>query len=85
MRNLLTNDREKRHQACNRLQKGYKFSKELAFALIPDQRIGWYISQAPVMISEVEVNISQVFDQNRLDINNVPKGEIIRETAQHII
>ncbi len=28
MRNLLTDDREKRHQARNRLQKGYEFSKE---------------------------------------------------------
>ena len=85
MRNLLTDDREKRRQTHNRLQKGYKFSKEQAFALIPDQRIGRYISQAPVMIPEAEENISQVFDQNGLDINNAPEGETIRETAQRII
>ncbi|CAG8450034.1 15826_t:CDS:2 [Cetraspora pellucida] len=32
-------DKEKRYQACNRLQKGYEFSKEQAFALIPHERI----------------------------------------------
>ncbi len=62
MHNLLTDDKEKRHQVCNHFQKKYKFSKEQAFALIPDQRIGRYISQAPVVIPEAEVNISQVFD-----------------------
>ena len=56
-----------------------------AFALIPNQRIGQYISQAPVVIPEVKVNISQVFDQNGFDINNVLEGETIRETAQCII
>jgi len=85
MPNLLTDDRKKRHQVHNRLQKEYKFSKEQAFALIPDQRIGRYISQAPVMIPEAEENISQVFDQNGLDINNAPEGETIRETVQRII
>ncbi|RIA87451.1 hypothetical protein C1645_827779 [Glomus cerebriforme] len=33
-------DKEKRHQAHDRLQKGYKFSKEQAYALIPHERIG---------------------------------------------
>ena len=80
MRNLLGDDREKRCQARNRLQKGYQFSKEQAFALIPDQRIGRYISQVPVLEEpgiEAEVNISLVSD-------NVPEGETIKETAQHI-
>ena len=36
MRNLLGDDREKRYQAHNHLQKGYQFSKEQAFALISD-------------------------------------------------
>jgi len=40
MHNLLGDDREKRRQARNHLQKGYQFSKEQAFALISDQRIG---------------------------------------------
>ncbi len=33
-------DKEKRHQACDYLQKGYKFSKEQAFVLISHERIG---------------------------------------------
>ena len=33
-------DKEKRRQARDRLQKGYKFSKEQAYALIPYERIG---------------------------------------------
>ena len=33
-------DREKRRQARDHLQKGYKFSKEQACALIPHERIG---------------------------------------------
>ena len=38
-----------------------------------------------MVIPEAEVNISQVFDQNGLDINNASEGETIRETAQRII
>ncbi|RIB03001.1 hypothetical protein C2G38_2226289 [Gigaspora rosea] len=45
---LLTDDKEKRRQACNRLLNGYKFSKEQVFALIPFQRVGRCKSQAPV-------------------------------------
>ena len=37
---LLPGDREKKRQARDRLQKGYKFSKEMAFVLIPHERIG---------------------------------------------
>ena len=37
---LLTDDKEKRRQARNRLLNGYKFSKEQVFALIPHERIG---------------------------------------------
>ena len=33
-------DKEKRCQARDRLQKGYKFSKEQAFALISHERVG---------------------------------------------
>ena len=33
-------DKEKRCQARDRLQKGYKFSKEQAFALISHKRVG---------------------------------------------
>ncbi|RGB39842.1 hypothetical protein C1646_664278 [Rhizophagus diaphanus] len=69
MRNLLGDDREKRHQTRNHLQKGYQFSKEQAFALIPDQRNGRYISQVPVLEElglEAEVNISLVPQKARL-------------------
>ena len=38
-------DKEKRHQTCDRLQKGYKFSKKQAYALIPYERIGRSKSQ----------------------------------------
>ncbi len=83
--NLLINDKEKRRQIRNHLQKEYKFSKEQAFALIFNQRIGWCISQVLMKIPEVEVNISQVFDQNELDINNVSEGKTIRKMSQRII
>ena len=42
---ILPEDREKRRQARDHLQKGYKFSKEQAFALIPSQRTGQTKSQ----------------------------------------
>ncbi|CAB4415204.1 unnamed protein product [Rhizophagus irregularis] len=42
---LLPCNREKRRQAHDRFQKGYNFSKEQAFALIPSQRIGRTKSQ----------------------------------------
>ena len=35
MRDLLEDDREKRRQARDHLQKEYNFSKEQAFALVP--------------------------------------------------
>jgi len=49
--------------------------------LIPDQRIGWYINQVPVLKElglEAKVNINLVS-------NNVLEGETIKETAQRII
>ncbi|CAB4426405.1 unnamed protein product [Rhizophagus irregularis] len=73
MRDLLGDDREKRRQTRNCLQKGYKFSKGQAFALIPDQRIERYISQVLILEElglEAEVNISLVSD-------NAPEGETI--------
>ncbi len=38
-----------------------------------------------MVILEAEVNISQVFDQNGFDINNISEGETIRKIAQYII
>ncbi|CAG8765048.1 11372_t:CDS:1, partial [Gigaspora rosea] len=37
---LLTDDKEKRRQARNRLLNRYKFSKKQVFALIPFQKVG---------------------------------------------
>jgi len=84
MRDLLGDDREKRRQARNRLQKGYKFSKEQAFALIPDQRIERCVSQVTtrggggLFRTRSEVNTCHVSDI-------IPEGETIRETAQRIV
>ncbi|PKK60252.1 hypothetical protein RhiirC2_793595 [Rhizophagus irregularis] len=74
-------DKEKRRQARDRFQKRYKFSKKQAYALIFHERIGWYISQVPVLEElelKAKVNISIVYE-------NVLEGETIRETAQHIV
>ncbi|CAG8775424.1 6355_t:CDS:2, partial [Dentiscutata erythropus] len=78
---LLTDDKEKRRQARNRLIKGYNFSKEQAFALIPLQRVGRYKSQVPLKeggAKAEEVNICQVSDSTCF-------RETIKETAQRIM
>ncbi|CAG8611255.1 20522_t:CDS:2, partial [Gigaspora margarita] len=79
---LLTDDKEKRRQACNRLLNGYKFSKEQVFALIPLQRVGRYKSQAPVPersgLEAEEVNICQVSDSTCTE-------KTIKEMAQRIV
>jgi len=76
-------DKEKRRQARDRLQKGYKFSKEQAYALIPHERIGRSKSQVPPKEegdgSEAgEVNICQLSD-------SACSEETIKETAQRIV
>ena len=78
---LLTDDKEKRRQAHNRLIKGYNFNKERAFALIPLQRVGRCKSQVPLKEGGAEaekVNICQVSD-------STCSGETIKETAQRIM
>ncbi|CAG8806509.1 10127_t:CDS:2 [Gigaspora margarita] len=79
---LLTNDKEKRHQAHNHLLNGYKFSKEQVFALIPLQRVGQCKSQVPVPersgLEAEEVNICQVSDSTCTE-------ETIKEMAQRIV
>ncbi|RIA91175.1 hypothetical protein C1645_822419 [Glomus cerebriforme] len=76
------NNREKRCQAHNRLQKGYQFSKEQVFVLILNQRIGQYISQVPLPkrpgLEAEEVNICQVSDSAYFE-------ETIKEMTQHIV
>ena len=74
-------DKEKRRQARDRLQKGYKFSKEQSYALIPHERIGR--SKSQVIPKEggskaEEVNICQVSDSTCSE-------ETIKETAQRIV
>ncbi|CAG8718536.1 19067_t:CDS:2, partial [Dentiscutata erythropus] len=79
---LLTDNKEKRCQARNRLIKGYGFSKEQIFVLIPLQRIGRCKRQAPVPegpeLKAEKVNICQVLDSTGSE-------ETIKEIAQCII
>ncbi|RIB10078.1 hypothetical protein C2G38_2207098 [Gigaspora rosea] len=79
---LLTDDKEKRRQARNRLLNGYKFSKEQVFVLIPLRRVGRCKSQAPVPegsgLEAEEVNTCQVSDSTCTE-------ETIKETAQRIV
>ena len=76
-------DKEKRRQARDRLQKGYKFSKEQAYALIPHERTGRSKSQVHPKEegdgSEAgEVNICQLPD-------SACSEKTIKETAQRIV
>src|ERR1044071_2092834 len=75
---LLPADREKRCQACDRLQKGYNFSKEQAFALIPSQRTGRTKNQVTFKEegSEAEVNICGVKSVFQVS-DIIPEGETI--------
>src|SRR4051812_48789824 len=73
-------DKEIRRQARDRLQKGYKFSKEQAYALIPHEKIGRSKSQVIPKEEELagEVNICQ-------DSDSTCSEETIKETAQRIV
>ncbi len=83
---VLKVDKEKRRQACNHLQKGYKFSKEQAFALIPYERVGWNKSQVTLKKGgdEAEVNICSTKSACQVS-DIIPEGETIRETVQRIM
>ena len=77
---LLT-DKLKRDKGRQCFQKGYSFSKEQAFILVPDQRI--CRSRSQVTPKEGgdeagEVNICQVSDI-------IPDGETIENIAQRIV
>ncbi|PKB95925.1 hypothetical protein RhiirA5_385684 [Rhizophagus irregularis] len=77
---LLT-DKLKRDKGRQRFQKGYNFSREQAFVLVPDQRI--CRSRSRVTPKEGrdeagEVNICQVSDI-------IPDGETIEMIAQRIV
>src|SRR5436305_14414956 len=77
---LLT-DKLKRDKGHQRFQKGYNFSREQVFVLVPDQRI--CRSRSRVHPKEGgdgggEVNICQVSDI-------IPNGETIESIAQRIV
>ena len=83
---LLPADREKRRQACDRLQKGYNFSKEQAFALIPSQRTGRIKSQVTPKEGGAEAEVNICCAKSACQVSDIiPEGEIIRETAQRIM
>src|SRR3954449_8187068 len=76
---LLT-DKLKRDKGQQRFQKGYSFSKEQAFMLVPDQRICRNRSQVSSQIggSEAgEVNLCQISDL-------ISEGETLKRIAQRI-
>jgi hypothetical protein len=86
MRDLLGDDREKRRQARNRLQKGYKFSKEQAFALIPDQRPGRSKIKVTSKEGGAEAKVNICSTKSACQVSDIiPEGETIRETAQRIM
>jgi hypothetical protein len=77
---LLT-DKLKRDKGRQRFQKGYNFSREQAFVLVPDQRICRSRSRVPPKEGgdeAGEVNICQVSDI-------IPDGETIESIAQRIV
>ena len=77
---LLT-DKLKRDKGCQRFQKGYNFSREQAFVLVPDQRICRSRTRVPPKEGgdeAGEVNICQIS-------NIIPDGETIESIAQCII
>ena len=83
---LLSGDREKRRQARDRLQKGYNFSKEQAFVLIPSQRPGQIKSQVTPKEGGAEAEVNICCAKSTCQVSDIiPEGEIIRETAQRIM
>src|SRR3989337_3424004 len=83
---LLSGDREKRRQARDRLQKGYNFSKEQAFALIPSQRTGRTKSQVTPKEGGTEPEVNICCAKSVCQVSDIiPEGETIRETAQRIM
>src|SRR6266542_2702382 len=77
---LLT-DKPKRDKDRQRFQKGYNFSREQVFILVPDQRICRSRSQIPLKEEgdeAGEVNICQVSDI-------IPDRKIIESIAQRIV
>ncbi len=86
--NILLIDKVKRDQACWHLQKGYNFSKEQVFALIPKltagQKKGETVSlntpDTPDVLQEVEP-----VEGGTVNVCQISQKETIRDLAQHII
>ena len=77
---LLT-DKLKRDKGRQRFQKGYNFSREQVFVLVPDQRICRSKNRVPPKEKgdeAGEVNICQVSDI-------IPDGETIESISQRIV
>ncbi len=76
-------DKEKRRQDHDRLQKGYKFSKEQAYVLVPHERIGQSKSQVipkEGKLAGKEVNICDVKGTCQVS-DSTCSEEIIKEMA----
>jgi hypothetical protein len=74
-------DKEKRRQGRDRLQKGYKFSKEQAYALVPYERIGQSKSQVPPKEGEPASGTVYICQES----DSTCSEETIKETAQRIV
>src|SRR5437763_15578159 len=73
---LLT-DKLKRDKDHQRFQKGYNFSREHAFVLVPDQRICRSRSQVTSGSEAGDVNLCQMSDL-------IPEGGTVERIAQRI-
>jgi len=79
---VLKVDKEKRRQACNHLQKGYKFSKEQAFALISHEKVGQSKSQVTLKEEGDEAEVNIYSTKNACQVSDIILEEkTIRETA----
>src|SRR6266498_5832458 len=75
-------DKEKRRQAHDRLQKGYKFSKKQAFVLIPHKRVGRSKSQVTLKEGRDEAKVNICSTKSACQVSDIiSEGETIRKTA----
>jgi hypothetical protein len=74
-------DKEKRRQGRDRLQKGYKFSKEQAYALVPHERIGQSKSQVPPKEREPAGGTVYICQES----DSTCSEKTIKKTAQRIV
>ena len=79
---LLT-DKLKRDKSRQRFQKGYNFSKEQVFILVPDQRICRIISQ--VTFSSGQTEESGAREVNICQVSNLIPRKTVKMIAQRIM